>query len=81
MRRRLICTLAAVLILGVACAEQDPESDPFGDFLEGFDGDAPCSELFAIRNQLDPKSPSIDRINKMLRRIGCYSSTSRRTDT
>jgi hypothetical protein len=40
-----------------------------------------CHSLFGIRNALDPKNPNIPRINEQPREVGCYTSSSERTDT
>ena len=38
-----------------------------------------CGVLFQMRNQLDPHSPDIPRINARFREIGCYMNSSTRT--
>lgn len=64
-------------------SQPTPEPSPSRSALETFrqrlvDG-APCSELYELRNALDPNSDTIQHMNEDLRGIGCYSSTSTRT--
>ena len=71
--------LAAVLLVGglaVAC-EEEPSYELFRSELR--DG-ASCGRLFEIRNDLDPKDPNHIQINDDLAAIGCFSSSSNRTD-
>lgn len=49
-------------------------------FEDAVDAGASCEELFEIRNEWDPKSPLIEPANETLRSIGCYNSSSERTD-
>lgn len=76
--------LAIVLfLLLTACGGVAPSNEPqdvTGTFNERLDAGAPCQELFDIRNTADPKDPDIKRMNNQLRAIGCYSSSSDRTD-
>ncbi|HKU75820.1 MAG TPA: hypothetical protein VJR02_18060 [Pyrinomonadaceae bacterium] len=50
-------------------------------FKQRLDAGAGCAELFEIRNSLDPKASDVVRMNKELRGIGCYSSSSVRSMT
>lgn len=50
-------------------------------FKQQLDAGAGCAELFEIRNSLDPKASDVVRMNKALREIGCYSSSSVRSTT
>ena len=60
----------------IACSSG---SDPHSTFQQRLEAGATCQELFAIRNALDPKSPSIWRMNGQLREVGCYSASSIRS--
>lgn len=51
-----------------------------GGFYQRLEAGADWPELFELRNELDPKDPDIPEMNESLREIGCYSSTSERTD-
>ncbi len=62
---------------------ESPKPSPGADypgFKQRLDDGASCAELFDIRNSLDPKSPVVVRINEELRGIGCYSSSSVRSN-
>jgi hypothetical protein len=50
-------------------------------FKQRLDAGAGCAELFEIRSSLDPKASDVVRMNKELREIGCYSSSSVRSIT
>lgn len=70
--------IAALAVLALsACASEKPH-ERFDNAVE--DG-ATCAELFEIRNELDPGTVGVERANETLREIGCYSSSSTRTDT
>lgn len=55
-------------------------SNPVDAFYAGVRGDLSCRELFDFRNELDPGDSEIEAMNEALRSIGCFSSTSQRTD-
>lgn len=75
MRRATATALVLATVLG-GCGS----TDPIQQFRDGVDNGASCSELFAYRNQLDPKDPVIaDYVNPTLQQIGCHSSSSERT--
>jgi hypothetical protein len=62
---------------------ESPKPSPaaaYPEFKQRLDDGASCAELFDIRNSLDPKSPVVVRINEELRGIGCYSSSSVRSN-
>lgn len=69
--------LAAALLLA-ACG--DDGSNGGTSFEEALQDGATCQELFDIRNAADPDSPKIPEWNEQLREIGCFSSSSTRTD-
>ena len=56
------------------------DDDRAGDFDSRLRAGAPCSELFAIRNELDPYSNLVSRMNGQLRGVGCHDISSERTD-
>ena len=65
----------ALLILQYGAVER-PERRGFDAAMrEG----ASCAELFAIRNR-ETNDQTIERMNQRLRNVGCFSSSSRRTD-
>ena len=75
-----VIPLATLAVLtGCASSEETPSEDQ-RSFGEALDSGAPCGELFDIRNELDPKDPAIETINESLRSIGCFNSSSERTD-
>lgn len=47
------------------------------NFTRRLEDGASCAELFEIRNRVDIE---VERMNEQLRAIGCFSSTSERTD-
>ena len=57
-----------------------PTPQVFPEFMDKLRAGANCGELFDERNSADPNDPVIDRINTELSFIGCYSSSSVRTD-
>lgn len=62
--------IAAAVVLA-ACATGT------AGFDEALENGASCSRLYEIRNSSDG---DVERMNERLRTIGCYSSTSSRTD-
>lgn len=40
----------------------------------------PCSRLVELRKAMHPKAPQVDEANAELRRVGCWSAASMRTD-
>lgn len=86
-------TIGAVVALiivafGVAAAVYDPgDPDPFEEdraILDRFESmlevGANCDTLYSIRNEADPGSFVVETMNEQLREIGCFSSSSERTD-
>lgn len=73
---RLVPAIAVAAILASAC----DNSTGTDDFDQAVEDGASCAELFEIRNELDPHSPLITQANERLRSIGCYMSSSERTD-
>lgn len=64
-------------------ATDSPSDTPATDspsFSQALKSGASCSELFEIRNEVDPKSPLIEEMNDQLREVGCGSSGDERTD-
>ncbi|HEX7099645.1 MAG TPA: hypothetical protein VF377_10420 [Acidimicrobiia bacterium] len=55
-------------------------ADPAARFYAGIDSGEPCSVLYEYRNALDPKDSRIPQMNEALRAIGCFTSSSERTD-
>lgn len=72
MRPRILAVLLAVTVAG--CTTQAPRG-----FDTAMREGASCAELFEIRNR-ETNEQTIERLNVRLRNVGCYSSTSRRTD-
>lgn len=80
--RVLISFSVGSLLALPACGETDSTAPdgPSPGFYARLKAGAECPELFDLRNELDPKDPEIPKMNERLREIGCYSSTSERTD-
>lgn len=74
----LVPTVALLFALVAACGGDDAGGGL--SFDEAVDAGEPCDVLFEIRNEFDPDSPLIESANERLRSIGCFSSTSERTD-
>lgn len=74
-----LAVLVAAALSGCGAAEDEDDAG-YGTFADALEAGASCSELFEIRNSWDPKSPHIDQANIALREIGCYTSSSTRTD-
>jgi len=72
--------ILVVVGLAASCNGETPAAG-YPSFKERLDAGANCAELFEIRNALDPKSSLIERINEQLRGVGCYSSSSVRSDS
>lgn len=68
---------AVVVLLGLLLFSDDES------VAERFDkavrGDASCERLFEIRNELEPKDPAIHGMNRDLRAVGCFGSSSSRS--
>ena len=62
----------------IACGSES--SEIIEEFMNDLHAGASCEELFVMRNSVDPSDPITDRMNRELRSIGCYSSSSERTD-
>lgn len=75
---RAVAAAALPLLALSACAPAQSEHEEFQEALE--DG-ASCTELFELRNDMDRSETNIDTVNQELREIGCYSSSSTRTDS
>lgn len=72
---------AAAAAIGItiltACNAGGPGTPSFEDMVES---GASCEELYEIRNRADADDERIRGWNEQLREIGCFSSTSTRTD-
>ncbi|MGH2747128.1 MAG: hypothetical protein ACRDKB_04295 [Actinomycetota bacterium] len=68
-----------LLALLTACGSSGA-GDAYEEFQEGIAEGAPCSELFSLRNELDPDDERIPDMNDQLRDVGCFSSGSDRTE-
>lgn len=72
-------TLLGLVLVGIALAGcNGGTAGPGERFADAVESGAPCAELFAIRNELDPKSPLVVEMNDTLRGIGGYSSSAER---
>lgn len=78
--RRVMAVLAAAALAACGSNGDNESGESTGGFAERLAGGAGCAELFDIRNKHDPKSPLIDEMNEQLREVGCYMSSSTRTD-
>lgn len=67
-----------LIMLAANCGSES--RNDYAAFQARIDAGVACEELFSLRNATDPKSPLIDRMNRGLREIGCYSSSSVRSD-
>jgi hypothetical protein len=76
----LSAVTAIVMAVLAGCANGAQSDAPAGNFDDRLKAGAPCSELFAIRNELDWKTQRYAHMNEQLRAVGCYLSTSERTD-
>ena len=54
--------------------------DGGGSFDDALHDGASCARLSDLRNEQDPGSPDVDRMNEHLREVGCFTSTATRTD-
>jgi len=75
--REIAAVLVGVALLTGGCIEDAP---PAQDFAAAVQEGEPCYVLFAIRNELPPRSPAADHANDTLRKIGCDSTESSRID-
>jgi hypothetical protein len=55
-------------------------SDPLEALTQRIESGASCADLFEARNAIDPHAPNLPKVNQALRDIGCYSSSSTRSD-
>ena len=76
-RSAAIAGASITMLLVTSCGGGTSGGTTFEDALQ--DG-ATCQELYDIRNAADPDSPKIPEWNEQLREIGCFSSSSTRTD-
>jgi hypothetical protein len=76
--RKLVAAAAALLALSAGCSSGgDDWAQRFSDAVEGGDD---CPVLFELRNRMDEKSDDYAEANVELRRVGCFMSSSTRTD-
>ena len=87
MRRWIVFILLTGILLalvGAACTDMQPpeptDTTSFDTFQTELNEGASCGRLYEIRNEIDPKDPSISLMNDELRRIECLSSSDVRTD-
>lgn len=73
----ILITIALVAAMG--CAPDGGEGGT-ASFDQAVSEGASCSDLYEIRNSYQPDEPDIARMNERLREIGCFSSSSTRTD-
>lgn len=76
-RTRLAALGGLVLLSLSACSTSE---NGYAGFSEALEGGASCEELFEIRNEWDPGSQNVVEANAALREIGCFSSSSTRSD-
>ena len=74
---RPVC-VTLLLLLSVGCESES--NGAYAAFQQRLEAGATCEELFTIRNEIDPKSPLPERMNRALREVGCYLSSSTRSD-
>lgn len=77
---KILNSAVAAIVLGmflVACEDDAGGGNSFDQALR--DGGS-CQRLFDLRNQADPSSQERLRMDAELRRVGCLSSSSQRTD-
>lgn len=77
LRTALSATAALALLALSACSSGGSEYETFTEALE--DG-ASCQELFDMRNEFEAGASYVEDANEALREIGCYSTSSTRTD-
>lgn len=71
--------LAAGVLAAMTAAAGCSSSGQSVNFTRRLESGASCSELFEIRNKIGSETLN-ERYNRQLREIGCYSSSSERTD-
>ncbi len=82
MARAGATVLVAAFVTGIitGCGGGSDSSADDRSFEQAVDEGASCEELFEIRNGWDSDDPLIQPANETLRSIGCFSSSSERTD-
>ena len=75
-----VTTTIATTPTGVTEVTSPQSTDPERRFYAGIESGETCAQLFEHRNEIQPGDPRIDEMNEALREIGCYSSSSERTD-
>ncbi len=70
----------AAIVLWISCFLVKCTSPSGDSFEERLEAGTSCGELFEMRNELDSDDPRIPEMNEDLQEIGCYSSSSTRTD-
>ncbi len=78
MAKRMAAALLVVVLLATSCGEDEDQLEQFQSMIDvGFS----CNSLFDVRNEMSGDDPSLaEPLNDALRLIGCFSSTSERTD-
>lgn len=70
----------AMSFLAVLNSEPAPEPATMADFRAALNAGAQCDRLVQITREMDKKSKDYEDAKKMLTKVGCYMSTSTRTD-
>lgn len=79
----MVAILAAGLIAsgcGGGTDTDETAADGLAGIQEAVDNGTDCGGLFDLMNAADPDAPWRDDANELLRGIGCFSSSSTRTD-
>lgn len=69
-----------IALLAAACGQNARQQGNRQSFQARMGAGAECAELFEIRNAADSDSPEVAEMNRQLREVGCYSSSSTRND-
>lgn len=80
MTRRTTIALAAAALALASCGDDDGGQDQADHVSNLIDVGVDCGTLFDARQDIDPDDPRLPEINDQLREVGCYSSSSERTD-
>lgn len=75
-----IAVLLALPVFAVSACSSSSESE-YTAFTEALKDGASCQELFDTRNEWAPDASYIEDANAALREIGCFSSSSTRSDS
>ncbi|HEX7349644.1 hypothetical protein [Brachybacterium sp.] len=78
--RTNLAAVAVIALLALSACASSTSTSGLEEFESSLEGGASCEELFELRNELDPSSHTVVEANEALQEIGCYSSSSTRTD-